>query len=109
MIGIMLLTACKNGVGTNTPTGYTGNEIEQPQLMYNDNIYYYQATGFDEELPEGYIKAGTIKHVDNENPPSENFNGARVDTGQEIYSSDSDYAIVYVAYGSGYARFSLKE
>ncbi len=110
IVGIMLLTACNNNdEGAKTPTGYASNEIEQPQLMYNDKIYYYWATGFDEELPEGYIKAGTVEHVDNENPPSENFSGTRVDIGQEVYYSDSNNALVYVGYGNGYARFSLKE
>jgi len=110
MAGIILLTACKNNnIDAKISTGYAANEIDQPQLMYNGNIFYYWATGFDEKLPEGYIIADTIEHVDNENPPSENFNGARVDTEQEIYYSDSDNTLVYVKYENGYAKFSLEE
>ena len=109
IIGIILLTAChSNEIDEKSQTGYESNEIEQPQIMYNDRIYYYGATGFDEKLPEGYMKAGVVEHMDNENPPSENFSGARVDIGQEIYYSDNDETIIYVGYENGSARFSLK-
>ena len=109
IVCIMLLTAChSNNIDEKSQTGYEANEIEQPQIMYNDRIYYYGATGFDEKLPEEYRKAGVVEHVDNENPPSENFSGARVDIGQEIYDSDNDESIIYVGYENGFARFSLK-
>ena len=109
IVGIMLLTACHNNeIDKKSQTGYETNEIEQPQIMYNDRIYYYGATGFDEKLPEGYMKAGVVEHVDNENPPSENFSGARVDIGQEIYYSDNDGAMIYVGYENRFARFSLR-
>ena len=49
---ICLLPACQKKSDNNTtPTGYPSNEIDQPQIMYNDTIFYYWATGFDEELP----------------------------------------------------------
>ncbi|MBS6754672.1 MAG: hypothetical protein KH325_00005, partial [Hungatella hathewayi] len=51
IIGIILLTAChSNEIDEKSQTGYESNEIEQPQIMYNDRIYYYGATGFDEKL-----------------------------------------------------------
>lgn len=33
-------------------TGYENGIIEQPQIMYDGEIYYYFATGFDKKLPE---------------------------------------------------------
>ena len=42
IIGIILLTAChSNEIDEKSQTGYESNEIEQPQIMYNDRIYYY--------------------------------------------------------------------
>ena len=102
MLGVFLLTACGKSDNAATSTGYASNEIEQPQIMYNDEIYYYGATGFDEELPADCVKIGTVKHTDNKNAPTENFSGARVDEGQELYYGDNT---LFVKYESGYARF----
>lgn len=67
-LSIMACTACGssegNVSGTNgveTSTGVESGMIEQPQVMYDGYIYYYNATGRDEKLPEGYEIAGTIK------------------------------------------------
>lgn len=103
-----LLPACQKKSDNNTtPTGYPSNEIDQPQIMYNDTIFYYWATGFDEELPNNYIYVGTVEEVDNETPPSENFVGSRIDVGQKIYADDKKSDTIYVEYENGYARFSL--
>ena len=100
---ICLLPACQKKSDNNTtPTGY-----DQPQIMYNDTIFYYWATGFDEELPNNYIYVGTVEEVDNETPPSENFVGSRIDVGQKIYADDKKSDTIYVEYENGYARFSL--
>ena len=105
---ICLLPACQKKSDNNTtPTGYPSNEIDQPQIMYNDTIFYYWATGFDEELPNNYIYVGTVEEVDNETPPSENFVGSRIDVGQKIYADDKKSDTIYVEYENGYARFSL--
>ena len=105
---ICLLPACQKKSDNNTtPTGYPSNEIDQPQIMYNDTIFYYCATGFDEELPNNYIYVGTVEEVDNETPPSENFVGSRIDVGQKIYADDKKSDTIYVEYENGYARFSL--
>ena len=69
-----------------TPTGYPTGKIQQPQIMYNGQIYFYFATGFDEPLPDGYCCAGIVEIVDNENPPASECQGARVEVGQEIYA-----------------------
>ena len=102
MLGVLLLTACSQNDSAVTSTGYVAAEIEQPQIMYNNEIYYYGATGFDEELPEDSVKIGTVKHADNKSTPTENFSGARVDEGQELYYGNNT---LFVKYESGYARF----
>lgn len=111
---IMACTACGssegNVSGTNgaeTSTGVESGMIEQPQVMYDGYIYYYNATGRDEDLPEGYKIAGTIKKVDSKDYPAENFAAAGVDleVGQEIYISTTEKNVIYLKYDSGYARF----
>mgnify|MGYP004486810051 FL=1 len=114
VLSIMAYTACGNSggnvSGTNgaeTSTGVESGMIEQPQVMYDGYIYYYNATGRDEKLPEGYEIAGTIKKVDSKDYPAENFAAAGVDieVGQEIYISTTEKNVIYLKYDSGYARF----
>ena len=114
VLSIMACTACGNSggnvSGTNgaeTSTGVESGIIEQPQVMYDGYIYYYNATGRDEKLPEGYEIAGTIKKVDSKDYPAENFAAAGVDieVGQEIYISTTEKNVIYLKYDSGYARF----
>lgn len=114
VLSIMACTACGssegNVSGTNgveTSTGVESGMIEQPQVMYDGYIYYYNATGRDEKLPEGYKIAGTIKKVDSKDYPAENFAAAGVDIeiGQEIYISTTEKNVIYLKYDSGYARF----
>ena len=90
------------------PTGYPTGKIQQPQIMYNGQVYFYFATGFDEPLPNGYTLVGSITVVDNDNEPTEDFHGARVELAQEVYASKADTENVYVKYEKGYAQFSLK-
>ena len=113
LITLLLVFACILGmVGcatqSTTPTGYPDGEIQQPQLMYNGQIYFYFATGFDEPLPDGYELVGSISAVDNNNAPAENFHGARVEAAQEIYASENDANTLYVKYEQGYAQFTKK-
>lgn len=117
MLSIMACTACGNSGGnvseTNgaeTSTGVESGIIEQPQVMYDGHIYYYNATGRDEKLPEGYEIAGTIKKVDSKDYPAENFAAAGVDleAGQEIYISTTEKNVIYLKYDSGYARFERR-
>ena len=116
-LSIMACAACGssegNVSGTNgveTSTGVESGMIEQPQVMYDGYIYYYNATGRDEDLPEGYEIAGTIKKVDSKDYPAENFAAAGVDleAGQEIYISTTEKNVIYLKYDSGYARFERK-
>lgn len=116
-LSIMACTACGssegNVSGTNgveTSTGVESGMIEQPQVMYDGYIYYYNATGRDEKLPEGYEIAGTIKRVDSKDYPAENFAAAGVDleAGQEIYISTTEKNVIYLKYDSGYARFERR-
>lgn len=111
---IMACTACGssegNVSGTNgaeTSTGVESGMIEQPQVMYDGYIYYYNATGRDEDLPEGYESVGAIEKVDSKDYPAENFAAAGVDleVGQEIYISTTEKNVIYLKYDSGYARF----
>lgn len=117
MLSIMACTACGNSGGnvseTNsaeTSTGVESGIIEQPQVIYDGHIYYYNATGRDEKLPEGYEIAGTIKRVDSKDYPAENFAAAGVDleAGQEIYISTTEKNVIYLKYDSGYARFERR-
>ena len=117
VLSIMAYTACGNSggnvSGTNgaeTSTGVESGMIEQPQVMYDGYIYYYNATGRDEKLPEGYEIAGTIKKVDSKDYPAENFAAAGVDIeiGQEIYISKEEKNDIYLKYDSGYARFERR-
>ena len=117
MLSIMACTACGNSGGnvseTNsaeTSTGVESGIIEQPQVMYDGHIYYYNATGRDEKLPEGYEIAGTIKRVDSKDYPAENFAAAGVDleAGPEIYISTTEKNVIYLKYDSGYARFERR-
>lgn len=106
-LSILLLAACQQTEHPPTPTGYNPGEISQPQIMYNDVIYYYNWTGFDEELPDNYKKVGTVIHVNNIDVPNSNFYGARVELGQEIYYLDDKPDCIYVKYESGFARFVI--
>ena len=116
-LSIMACTACGssegNVSGTNgveTSTGVESGMIEQPQVMYDGYIYYYNATGRDEDLPEGYESVGAIEKVDSKDYPAENFAAAGVDIeiGQEIYISKEEKNVIYLKYDSGYARFERR-
>ena len=112
---VLFMTACQGStVDQNeqqalASTGYPSGEIQQPQMMYRDQIYYYQAAGFDESLPSGYACVGSVSQVDNLSAPMENFCGSRVEIGQKIFASESDPDTIYIQYETGYARFSIKE
>ena len=92
-----------------TPTGYPSGEVQQPQILYDGLLYYYFATGFAEPLPAGYESIGNVEAVDNENTPTSDYHGARVEPGQEIYVLPGIHDAIYVKYENGYARFSLKQ
>ena len=91
-----------------TETGYPHGEIQIPQIFCQGQLYFYRATGFEEALPPGYEYLGSIIAVDNINVPTEEFCGARVKAGQEIYGSDHTPDLIYVRYDNGYARFSVE-
>lgn len=116
-LSIMACAACGssegNVSGTNgveTSTGVESGMIEQPQVMYDGYIYYYNATGRDEDLPEGYESVGAIEKVDSKDYPAEDFAAAGVDIeiGQEIYVSKEEKNVMYLKYDSGYARFERR-
>lgn len=116
-LSIMACTACGssegNVSGTNgveTSTGVESGMIEQPQVMYDGYIYYYNATGRDEDLPEEYESVGAIEKVDSKDYPAENFAAAGVDIeiGQGIYISKEEKNVIYLKYDSGYARFERR-
>ena len=116
MIALLLAWACVLGLvgcGHNeaptTPTGYPTGKIQQPQIMYNGQVYYYFATGFGEPLPDGYGLVGSITVIDNDNEPTEDFHGSRVELGQEVYASESNAETVYVKYEKGYAQFAIRK
>jgi len=105
---LALVGCARQNEDITTPTGYPSGTIQQPQIMYDGQVYFYFATGFEEPLPDGYELVGSITGVDNENEPAEAFHGASVNLGQEVYASESDSDRVYVKYEKGHARFSVK-
>ena len=107
LMPICVLNSCQATNSSEvTPTGYASDEIDQPQIMYNNTIFYYWATGFDEELPDDYIYIGEVEEIDNKEQPSKNYNGSRLEIGQKIYINDEKPEIIYIKYENGYARFS---
>jgi len=106
---VLALVGCGQNEDPTTPTGYPTGKIQQPQIMYNGQVYFYFATGFDEPLPDGYELVGSISAVDNDNEPKEDFHGARVELEQEVYASASNAETIYVKYEKGYAQFAVKE
>jgi len=112
LVCVLGLVGCTSQIKNSTPeieTGYPSGEIQQPQIMYNGQVYFYFATGFDEPLPDGYELVGSISAVDNINEPTEDFYGARVESGQEIYASEANTETVYVKYEKGYAQFTMRK
>ena len=106
---MLALVGCGQNEDPTTPTGYPTGKIQQPQIMYNGQVYFYFATGFDEPLPDGYVLVGSISAVDNDNEPTEDFHGARVELEQEVYASTSNAETVYVKYEKGYAQFAIRK
>ena len=99
----------RSNEGATAQTGYPAGEVQQPQVMYQGKLYFYFATGFDEPLPQGYEEVGTIQTVDHENTPGKDFQGARVDAGQNVYASSLQDDTIYLQYEKGYAAFTLKK
>lgn len=110
LICVLPLIGCAHqNEDSTTPTGYPTGKIQQPQIMYNGQVYFYFATGFAEPLPDGYELMGSISGVDNDNEPTEDFHGARVELGQEVYASEANTDTVYMKYEKGYAQFAVRE
>ncbi|MBT9778986.1 hypothetical protein GPL15_21140 [Clostridium sp. MCC353] len=106
LLTLLSVTACQTQPEVpDTPTGYASDEIDQPQLMYENERYYYSAAGFDQKLPDGYLLVGEVGSVDDKHEPVENFAGSRLEVGQKIYADETDKDSIYVQYGDGYAEF----
>ena len=74
---VLALVGCGHQIeGSTAPTGYPTGKIQQPQIMYNGQVYFYFATGFDEPVPEGDELVGSICAVDKDKEPTEDFHGA---------------------------------
>ena len=110
LLCVLALVGCDHQTESSTePTGYPTGKIQQPQIMYNGQVYFYFATGFDEPLPDGYELVGSISVVDNDNEPVEDFHGTRVELDQEVYASEVNTETVYIKYEKGYAQFTIKD
>lgn len=104
----LLLTLCSTACcDTVEPTGYAAGEIDQPQVMYNGQIYYYWATGFNEPLPADYNYVGCVDKINNLVEPIEDFSGCRLSKGQRIYANPDNDSVIYLQYEDGFARFSI--
>ncbi len=109
LVSMLALVGCvQQKEEPTTPTGYPTGKIEQPQIMYNGQVYFCFATGFDEPLPDDYELVGSVSAVDNDNAPTEDFHGAGVGSEQEVYASEVNTETVYVKYENGYAQFTIK-
>lgn len=109
IVCLLRLVGCNKTDGENlAPTGYPSGQVQRQQVMYNGVIYYYTANGFDSPLPDGFELVGEVKEVDNDQEPSVDWCGSRVDVGQEIYASTNSSSI-YLKYESGYAKFKSKD
>ena len=111
---VMVLVLAFSGCGDREPekaTGPTGTngQVEQPQIWYNGGLYLYYATGFDENLPEGYDLVGQVKCVDNGKQPTEEFCACQLEAGQNVYANTEDPEHIYVEYDNGCAVFTLKD
>ena len=90
------------------PTG-DGSNIDQPHVFYNNGLYAYYATGFDEDLPDGYQLVGQIKAKDNSVLPAEELASCQVEVGQNVYALKESPENIYIEYDNGCALFSLKK
>lgn len=116
LILTILVVLIKNDSNSTTrreeeSTGYEYGIIEQPQIMYKGEIYYYFATGFDEKIPADAKFVGTASKVDNTKEPQNDFDGVQVQGGQKIYvPADNNTSCIYVEYNEGEgAVFSLTQ
>lgn len=106
------LVGCNNaGNVIQGSTGAPRNTIEQPQLMYNDTLYYFFATDLVEEIPDEYEKMGSIEGIDAERTPEKNFWASGIDmaVGQEIYACTKDTNEIYVKYNNSFRLFETRK
>lgn len=104
---VVLLLFCGCGAKTAQDTQPTGHAsgIQQPQVMYQGIVYYYQATGFDEKVPDTFSLVGTVKEIDNDAPPEKNWCGSLVTVGANIYADKSNPDCIYVEDSQGISIF----
>ena len=111
VIMVFMFTGCVSAnkeQGQSQPTG-DGSNISQPHVFYNNGLYAYYATGFDEDLPEGYELVGQIIAEDNSVLPTEELVGCQIDVGQNVYAFKENPESIYVEYETGCALFTLKK
>ena len=95
-------------LSSSAATGFPTGEIQRPQIMFHGTIFYYDASGFDLPLPDGFAKVGTVISVDNQKAPTINLTGARVAIGQSVFANPSIPNILYLSYENGFAKFEAK-
>ena len=110
LIVIILLCACASEKPSDPmPTGYSSTGVHQPQIMYNGIVFYYQATGYDDELPSTFQFVGTVEKNDDNTPPTENWYGSLVTAGNKIYADSSCNDCIYLESEQGFAKFTARE
>ncbi len=92
-----------------TPTGYPSEEVQRITVYYQGNRYWYEATGFDGQLEDGFEKVGEVNCVNNLEYLEVEFSGTRLDVGQEIYGNEADDSRIFVKYENGFAEFARQE
>ncbi len=95
-----------------SPTGVGAVEIELPQIWLNGKLFRYSNQGFSDKLPDGFTKAGTIKHVDVRKLPEEDFvaTGADLKVGMAVYTCEKYPHHLFVEYNENqYMNFYTLE
>lgn len=88
---------------TTLPTDGSGDQIEQPVVMYNGMLYKMSDDDIKDELPEGFEQVGMVIGYDPDHLPATDFYAAGPDIaeGQKIYAYTEDPNVIYVGYDIG--------
>lgn len=113
---ILILSGCSgnskaaNNSAEQASTGYPSGELQMEQVFYNNSLYYYMATGVEENVPDNLEYIGNIAEVDKQTVPTEDFyaGGHELVKGQKIYIVPNDDSKIYIEYEDGYRHFEKR-
>lgn len=109
LVVLLLFSGCGQEASQEAqPTGYASG-VQQPQVVYQGTLYYYQATGFAETIPSTFSLAGTVAQRNDLTPPQEDWCSSLVAVGAGIYTDENNPTFIYVEDSQGIAKFSSRE